>query len=327
MQTKFSMLLNKLYYKIRPLLQRKLQIALRREVIRLKRRQVTHVWPIDEKATKPPKDWTGWPYNKRFALVLTHDVETAVGQKKCRDLMRLEERLGVRSSFNFVPERYPVSPAVRHELIENGFEVGVHDLYHDGKLYNSFEIFQKRAVRINHYIREWESVGFRSAAMHHNLDWIHQLNIAYDASTFDTDPFEPQPDGMGTIFPFWVPADSGQRGYVELPYTLPQDFTLYILMQEKTSEIWRRKLDWIAQHGGMALINTHPDYMNFNQVQSGISEYPARYYEDFLEYVQRAYEGQYWQALPRQVARFYSKNFTTGNEYESAKQERCRQLR
>ena len=34
------------------------------------------------------------------------------------------------------------------------------------------------------------------------------LNIAYDASTFDTDPFEPQPDGVNTIFPFWVPRRS-----------------------------------------------------------------------------------------------------------------------
>jgi hypothetical protein len=30
-------------------------------------------------------------------------------------------------------------------------------------------------------------------------------------STFDTDPFEPQPDGMGTIFPFWVPNQDPQK--------------------------------------------------------------------------------------------------------------------
>src|SRR6516164_8618023 len=39
------------------------------------------------------------------------------------------------------------------------------------------------------------------------------------------------------------------RGYVELPYTLPQDSTLFILLGEKTTNIWQRKLDWIAQHG------------------------------------------------------------------------------
>ena len=38
--------------------------------------------------------------------------------------------------------------------------------------------------------------------MHHNLDWISELEIDYDMSTFDTDPFEPMPQGAGTIFPF-----------------------------------------------------------------------------------------------------------------------------
>ena len=55
--------------------------------------------------------------------------------------------------------------------------------------------------------------------MFRNLDWYHQLEVGYDASTFDTDPFEPQADGAGTIFPFWVrsPAEAGRPGYVELP--------------------------------------------------------------------------------------------------------------
>ena len=100
---------------------------------------------------------------------------------------------------------------------------------HDGMLYASKRIFTKRAIRINSYLREWNSIGFRSPSMHHNLDWLHELDIEYDASTFDTDPFEPDSDGVGTIFPFWVPGNPEQDGYVELPYTLPQDFLLFIL--------------------------------------------------------------------------------------------------
>ena len=45
--------------------------------------------------------------------------------------------------------------------------------------------------------------------MQHNLQWLHALNAEYDSSTFDTDPFEPEPDGVGTIFPFWVPGPNG----------------------------------------------------------------------------------------------------------------------
>jgi hypothetical protein len=144
--------------------------------------------------------------------------------------------------------------------------------------------------------------------MHHNLDWIGYLNIEYDASTFDTDPFEPQPDGMKTIFPFWVAGSNARRGYVELPYTLPQDFTLFVLMQEKTIDIWKRKLDWIAEIGGMALILTHPDHMSFSGRKLGPEEYPADYYSEFLEYIKLKYEGQYWHALPMEIARFWKKN-------------------
>ncbi len=219
--------------------------------------------------------------------------------------MEMEKKIGFRSSFNFVPERYPVSPPLRHHLRENGFEVGVHGLNHDGKLYESEETFRRKAARINRYMGDWLSVGFRSPSMHHNLDWIRQLNIEYDSSTFDTDPFEPQSDGMGTIFPFWVEGNGAGSGYVELPYTLPQDFTLFVLMQEKTIEIWIQKLDWVAANGGMVLVNVHPDYMNFDGSRMGFEEYPADYYAQLLNYIKARYEGMYWHALPKEIARFW----------------------
>ncbi len=220
--------------------------------------------------------------------------------------MELEKNLGFRSSFNFVPRRYVVSADLRNALAKDGFEVGVHGLYHDGRYYESMVEFRKRAALINSYLKEWGSVGFRSPSMIRNLNWIHGLNIEYDASTFDTDPFEPQPDGMGTIFPFFVQEDSSDKGYVELPYTLPQDFTLFILMKEKNIDIWKKKFDWIASNGGMALLNTHPDYMNFDEKKLGIEEYPASYYEEFLTYIKDNYKDQYWHVLPRDMARFWS---------------------
>jgi glycosyltransferase involved in cell wall biosynthesis len=196
--------------------------------------------------------------------------------------------------------------------------------------------------------------------MLHKLDWLHDLDIEYDSSTFDTDPFEPQPDGMATIFPVWVDAerrrseiedrrskleDRGSardprvtrgdpprnqksksdfsasafqhfsvsdaprpRGYVELPYTLVQDFNLFIVLQEKTIDIWTRKLAWIAQQGGMALTDTHPDYMAFGAgpITKG-DEYSVAHYRHFLEHIRETYEGKYWHALPRDVAAFYKR--------------------
>ena len=298
-------IINYAYYQIKPVLPRRLQIWLRRKAVRIKRERYKEVWPIHNKSAQPPQKWSGWPKGKIFALVLTHDVDTAAGQQKCIDLMKLEQSLGFRSSFNFVPERYSVSAELRSYLVAEGFEVGVHGLNHDGKLFQSKKIFDERSGKINHYLREWSAVGFRSPAMHHNLEWIQELEIEYDASTFDTDPFEPQSDGVETIFPFKYGGNGSSPGYIELPYTLVQDFTLFILMREQNVSIWKEKVDWLAERGGMALVVTHPDYMSFDG-RPGREEYPAKYYLEFLEYVATKYKGTYWHALPRQVARFWS---------------------
>ena len=225
----------------------------------------------------------------------------------------MEMELGFRSSFNFVPEgEYRVPSELRSWLTERGFEVGIHDLRHDGKLYTSRKAFHRSAARINSYLKEWNAVGFRSAFMLHNLEWIGDLDVCYDASTFDTDPFEPQPDGANTIFPFWVARPSlnsqpssinhPRSGYVELPYTLPQDSTMFLFLEEKSNEIWKKKLDWIAGKGGMALVNVHPDYFSFSGVVRNGEEFPARHYRDFLVHLKDRYAEAFWHPRPRELA-------------------------
>ena len=148
--------------------------------------------------------------------------------------------------------------------------------------------------------------------MLHNLAWLQDLDIQYDSSTFDTDPFEPQPDGVGTIYPFWVPSANGKSGYVEIPYTLPQDFTLFVLMRQRNIDIWKRKLDWIASKGGMALVLTHPDFINPGNGRNGPEEYPLKFYSDLLKYVRGNYHGQYYHALPKDLVKFYNENHGIG---------------
>jgi hypothetical protein len=111
---------------------------------------------------------------------------------------------------------------------------------------------------------------------------------------------EPQP---ATCNP--QPGTVSQRGFVELPYTLPQDFTLFVLMKERNIDIWKKKLGWIVENGGMALLNSHPDYMNFKKGKCKVEEYPLEFFEELLDYVKTKYEGQYWHALPKEIARFW----------------------
>jgi glycosyltransferase involved in cell wall biosynthesis len=319
------MLRNRVYYSIKPLVPLPLRFAVRRWFAARKRRNVGSMWPIMPGSEQPPEDWPGWPQGRQFALVLTHDVEGTLGLSKCERLIELEQGLGFRSSFNLIPEgEYEVTSALRAEFASRGCEVGVHDLYHDGKLFLREQEFNRNALRINHYLEEWGAAGFRSGFMLHNLDWLHQLKLQYDASTFDTDPFEPQPQGRNTIFPFWVPRPKGRwpgsrrgisdsnsvaasplsPGYAELPYTLPQDSSLFLLLEERSPDIWFQKLDWIAERGGMALVNVHPDYMRFKGDPHSGHTYPVEFYQQFLQYARRKYRDSFWQPLLKELAAF-----------------------
>jgi hypothetical protein len=77
-------------------------------------------------------------------------------------------------------------------------------------------------------------------------------------------------------------------------------------MQEIDISIWKRKLDWVAEQGGMALVLTHPDYMNFSRTKTRNEEYNVEYYKDFLDYIKIRYNGQYWPVLPKDIARYWT---------------------
>ncbi len=309
---KKNVLRNKIYYRLKPLLPDRLRMWARRQYSLWLREGVADRWPVLPGSERPPDGWTGWPGGRKFAVVLTHDVEGPEGLAKCRQLMEMERELGFVSSFNFIPAgAYQTPPVLREELTRHGFEVGVHDLNHDGHLYDSKAAFARKAVEINRHLREWGAAGFRSGFMLSRLDWLQQLDIDYDASTFDTDPFEPQPDGQGTIFPFWVPARGGEAGaaaarggYVELPYTLTQDSTLFLLLGETSPALWIQKADWVARHGGMVLVNVHPDYISFDSCNRTSRTYPAEHFRALLTHLRSTYGESFWQPLPRDLSAY-----------------------
>ena len=154
----FWFLLVRFYYSIKPVVPMRVRLSLRRWLAKQKRELCASVWPILELAGACPEGWPGWPDGRQFALVLTHDVELQTGLDRSRQLAELEMSLGFRSSFNFIPEGpYRVSEELRSWLTDHGFEVGVHDHRHDGKLYRSQSSFRASAERINHFLQSWNS--------------------------------------------------------------------------------------------------------------------------------------------------------------------------
>jgi hypothetical protein len=118
---------------------------------------------------------------------------------------------------------------------------------------------------------------------------MQMLDIEYDGSFFDTDPYEPIAGGTMSIWPF-------QLGrFVELPYTLAQDYTLAEVLGETTPRLWLEKVEFIRANHGMALLNTHPDYLRKPPTR--------RIYSEFLAAMRE--RADFHHALPREIARWW----------------------
>jgi peptidoglycan/xylan/chitin deacetylase (PgdA/CDA1 family) len=293
-----------LYYRVRPALPRRLQIAARRVFSRAQTRSSFPAWPTEpslhdlyefllglvaELAQRPVPYIAPWPAPYTWALVLTHDVETGDGYVHVDGLRRIEESLGLRSSWNFVSRRYDVEDRVVRELTLGGHEVGVHGLHHDGRDLESKAILEARLPEMEASARRWGAVGFRSPALRRSIDLMPLLPFDYDSSYPDTDPFGP--DGGGCCS--WLPYMIG--GLVELPVTLPQDHTLFEILNRTDPGPWLEKTDQLRARGGMALVLTHPDYM--------LDSETLHVYETFLRTV--APDSSAWKALPRDVSAWW----------------------
>src|SRR3712207_1015315 len=76
-----------------------------------------------------------WPDGKRFAVVLTHDVEGGHGHERIPEVLEVERRHGFVSSWNFVADWYPIDRSLFEVIRAAGGEVGVHGIRHDGSLF------------------------------------------------------------------------------------------------------------------------------------------------------------------------------------------------
>jgi hypothetical protein len=237
-----------------------------------------------------PVPWIDlWPDGHSWALVLTHDVETAVGRDEMELLRGPERERGYRSSWNFVAERYEVSDEVVAGVVADGCEVGVHGLRHDGRDVASRRMLDQRLPAMRKHADHWGAVGFRSPATQRSWELMPTMGFDYDSSYTDTDPYEPQPGGCCTYLPYF------NEQQVELPITLPQDHTLFEILQHDDGELWVGKARQIRDRRGMVLVLTHPDYAHDERLRKAWDQLLDEFADDETA----------WQALPREVAAWW----------------------
>ena len=293
------------YYRARPLLPRSVQMSMRRSFSRVQSKSRFPRWPVETTlhdfydflfklvagVADQPVPFIGvWPRKWTWALVLTHDVEAQIGYEKLPELLRVEVEAGYRSSWNFVPQdRYVVDDQLVETLGEQGFEVGVHGLNHDGRDLSSLETLRRRLPAIRGYAERWQARGFRSPATLRSAELMPLLGFDYDSSYTDTAPFEPQAGGCCTWFPYMM------ENLVELPITLTQDHTLFDLLGHRDATLWIEKARFLRQRGGMALVLTHSDYVG--------NPYLLDSYRRLLD--EFADDSTAWKALPRDVSAWW----------------------
>ncbi len=234
-----------------------------------------------------------WPDGARSCAIMTHDVETSSGLNYCRRLMDLNDSFAIKGSFQIVPEkRYTVSGHLLDEIRDRGFEINVHDLNHDGRLFSDHAEFLHRAERIRQYKLQFGAKGFRSAVLYRNVDWIGALGFSYDMSIPNVAHLDPQRGGCCTVLPFFI------GNVVELPVTTIQDYSLFHILGDYSTRLWREQIAKIrAKHGLMSFI-IHPDYI--------ICEKARKVYcELLLHLTELRSKGETWIALPMEVAAWW----------------------
>ncbi len=302
--------IRKVYYLLRPLL----SVAVRKHIQKLYLKDWESIafptWPVDRTVDslfqetlkiamtaagidRLPFIWF-WPNGHNAAAMVTHDVETATGRDFSGGLMDIDDAYKLKSSFQVVPEeRYEVPADFLQSIRSRGFEIGVHGLNHDGNLFSDRELYLQRAQKINHYAKEFGSIGFRSPSMYRNVDWLSELDFSYDMSLPGSGRMEPQRGGCCTVMPFFLPG-----GMTELPLTTTQDYSLFHIMGDYSTNLWQKQIRIITETHGLMTILIHPDYVTSGRAQDS--------YKELLELLSRVRsDNNVWMPLPREVDRWW----------------------
>jgi hypothetical protein len=234
-----------------------------------------------------------WPDGAHNCAIMTHDVETVAGRDFCTTLMDIDDSFGIKASFQVIPEeRYGVGREFLSSIRDRGFEVVVHDLNHDGHLYRTREQFLERAAKINAYGKEYGADGFRAGVLYRKQLWYEALDFAYDMSVPNVAHLDPQRGGCCTVMPYFV------GNILELPVTTTQDYTLFNILEEYSTALWKRQIELIMERHGLMSFIVHPDYIAATR-ERGI-------YEELLGHLVHLREQNgIWITLPGQVNRWW----------------------
>lgn len=304
----FSFFVN-LYYLIRPALPVGFRSRLQQLHLRGWQKLSFPRWPVDcsvdalfdsmmllavraSEAKQIPFIWF-WPEGRSSCALITHDVESTKGRDFCSTLMDIDDSRDIRASFQIVPEeRYEVSSRFLQSVRDRGFEVAVHDLNHDGHLYRNRAEFLRRAAKINAYLQKYQAEGFRAGVLYRKQLWYDALKCSYDMSVPNVARLDPQRGGCCTVMPYFV------GDILEIPVTTVQDYTLFYILNDYSTQIWKQQSEEIMRRHGLMSFIVHPDYI--------MNARARQVYESLLDYLASIRQTRgVWIATPGEVNQWW----------------------
>ncbi len=117
------------------------------------------------------------------------------------------------------------------------------------------DAFVGHARRINDYTREFGCEGFRSGAMYREQGWFGAFEFSYDMSVPNAAHLEPQRGGCCTVMPYFI------GNILELPLTTIQDYSLFHILDDYSTTLWKEQIRLIREHHGLISVIAHPDYL------------------------------------------------------------------
>lgn len=305
MKSSFENLVRRLYYLLRPLT----NLTMRKHIQKFRARNWGKKsfpnWPVDttvedicetllmlsmkaKGVQRVPFVWF-WPDGAGGCLTMTHDVDTESGRNRCAELMNVDDSFGIKAAFGIVPEeRYEVAPSLLELMRSRGFDVAIHDLNHDGRLFDNKKEFLRRAKIINGYGREYGAKGFRAAILYRKPEWYEALEFAFDMSVPNVAHLDPQHGGCCTVMPYFI------GNILEIPVTTVQDYMLFHILDEGSIDLWKTQIDLILRKNGLLSFLVHPDYV--------MERATLPVYKCLLDYLRELREKRLvWCALPTDI--------------------------
>ncbi len=215
-------------------------------------------------------DWNG----KKSVICLSHDIDYSDCWNFLPELSDIERSYGLRSTINVLTHGdYRIKHSLLNDLVNEGFEIGLHGKRHDIALAYRKKTDIRRAIHQSLEKLSLPVKGFRSPALSMSvqlLEVLEESGFSYDSSVPLLNPY-----GASTEFcyPFRFP----KQAITEIPLGIQDDilFRALRLSDDAALSVSRQYIEKTMRLGGIMVINTHP----------GIIKHHQPYYKNLLSYM------------------------------------------